>query len=62
MEAGRQFFASANSHLDFPRQKQTERVIRAMDNPRVSIFAHPRGRLIGQQEPYGAARVERNFA
>jgi DNA polymerase (family X) len=27
-------------------------MIRAMGNPRVSIIAHPTGRLIGQREPY----------
>jgi DNA polymerase (family 10) len=30
---------------------QTERVLRAMDNPHVSILAHPTGRLINQRAP-----------
>ena len=30
-------------------QKQTERVIRAMDNPNVNILAHPTARLIGKR-------------
>ncbi len=32
--------------------KQTERVLRAMDNPYFHIFAHPTGRLIGRREAY----------
>jgi DNA polymerase (family 10) len=39
-----------NSKL--PRQKQTERIIRAMDNPNFTILAHPSGRLINEREPY----------
>lgn len=31
---------------------QTERLLRALDNPNVTIVAHPTGRLIGQREPY----------
>lgn len=34
------------------REKQTERLIRAMDNPFVNIIAHPTGRLIGERPPY----------
>lgn len=33
-------------------KKQTERILRAMDNPYFNIFAHPTGRLINQREPY----------
>ena len=32
--------------------QQTERIIRAMDNPYFNILAHPTGRLINQREPY----------
>ncbi|MGB8330981.1 MAG: PHP domain-containing protein, partial [Polyangiales bacterium] len=41
-------------HVGFnlDRKKQTERVIRAMDNPHFSILAHPSGRLIGQRDAY----------
>lgn len=35
-----------------PREKQTERVIRAMDNPYFTIFSHPTGRMILKREPY----------
>jgi len=34
------------------RQKQTERILRAMDNPLFNILAHPSGRLINEREPY----------
>ncbi len=34
------------------RQKQTERIIRAMDNPFFNILAHPSGRLIKERAPY----------
>jgi DNA polymerase (family 10) len=33
-------------------EKQTERVLRAMDNRYFHIFGHPTGRLIGEREPY----------
>ncbi len=35
-----------------PRERQTERIIRAMDNPYFNILAHPSGRLINEREPY----------
>ena len=35
-----------------PKEKQTERVIRALDNPRVNIFGHPSGRLINERPAY----------
>ena len=38
--------------FDLPADKQTERIIRAMDNPRFDIFAHPTGRLINERAPY----------
>ncbi len=44
--------AAVHSHFDLPRESQTQRVIRAMQNSHVSILAHPTGRLIGQREPY----------
>jgi len=34
-----------------PRKQQTERLIRAMDNPWCNILAHPGGRLINSREP-----------
>jgi DNA polymerase (family 10) len=38
--------------FNLPRDKQTERIIRAMDNPYVHILAHPTGRLINERKPY----------
>jgi DNA polymerase (family 10) len=44
--------ASVHSFFDLPREAQTERVVRAMQNRHVSIVGHPTGRLIGEREPY----------
>jgi len=44
--------AAVHSFFDLPRQAQTDRVLRAMENRHVSILAHPTGRLIGVREPY----------
>jgi DNA polymerase (family 10) len=44
--------AAVHSYFDLPRQAQTDRVVQAMENRRVSILAHPTGRLIGVREPY----------
>ena len=44
--------AAIHSYFDLPREEQTARMIRAINNPRVSIIAHPTGRLIGEREPY----------
>jgi len=43
---------SVHSHFGLSREKQTERIIRAMDNPNFNILAHPTGRRIGQRPPY----------
>lgn len=41
-------------HTNFKlnREKQTERLIRAMDNPYCDIIAHPTGRIIGKRPGY----------
>jgi len=44
--------AAVHSYFDLSREAQTERVIKAMNNPYVSIIAHPTGRLIGQRDPF----------
>ena len=44
--------ASVHSFFDLPREAQTGRVVRAMQNRHVSIIGHPTGRLIGTREPY----------
>ncbi|UCE52359.1 MAG: DNA polymerase/3'-5' exonuclease PolX [Desulfobacterales bacterium] len=33
-------------------QKQTQRILRAMDHPHFTFLAHPTGRLINEREPY----------
>jgi DNA polymerase (family X) len=40
---------SIHYNLNLPREKQTERILRAMDNPCFNILAHPTGRLIGKR-------------
>lgn len=41
-----------HSHLDLSKQKQTERILRAMDNPYFNILAHPTGRRIHERSAY----------
>ncbi len=43
---------SVHSRFNLPREKQMERILRAMDNPYFNIFAHPSGRLINERDPY----------
>ncbi len=38
--------------FNLSRRKQTERIIRAMDNPYFNILAHPTGRLLNERDPY----------
>ena len=38
--------------FNLSREEQTERILRAMDNPYLNILAHPTGRLINEREPY----------
>lgn len=38
--------------FDLPKKKQTERILRAMDNRHCNILAHPTGRLINERDPY----------
>lgn len=44
--------ASVHAKFDLPADKQTERIMRAMDNRFVNIIAHPTGRLIGERQAY----------
>jgi DNA polymerase (family X) len=37
--------------FDLPRDRQTDRLLRAMDHPHFSILAHPSGRLIDERPP-----------
>ncbi|MFI4986937.1 MAG: DNA polymerase/3'-5' exonuclease PolX, partial [Alphaproteobacteria bacterium] len=49
---------AVHSHFELSAMRQTERIIRAMDNRNLAIAAHPTGRLIGAREPY-AVDMER---
>jgi DNA polymerase (family 10) len=44
--------ASVHAKFNLDADAQTDRIIRAMDNPHVSIIGHPTGRLIGERRPY----------
>ena len=43
---------TVHSHFNLSLEKQTERILRAMDRPYFSMLAHPTGRKINQREPY----------
>ncbi len=43
---------AVHSHFDLSAKRQTERILRAMDNARFHVLAHPTGRLVGGREPY----------
>ncbi len=43
---------AVHSSFDLSVEKQTERIIRAMDNPCFNILAHPVGRLINKRQAY----------
>ncbi|BCX81882.1 DNA polymerase [Methylomarinovum caldicuralii] len=43
---------SVHYQFNLSKPKQTERILRAMDNPYFNILAHPTGRLINKRRPY----------
>ncbi|MFH0953978.1 MAG: DNA polymerase/3'-5' exonuclease PolX [Verrucomicrobiota bacterium] len=43
---------SVHSQFKLPADKQTERILRAMDKPYATILGHPTGRLLLEREPY----------
>lgn len=49
---------SVHHKLGLSEKKQTERVLKALENPNVNILAHPTGRMIGEREPF-AIDIER---
>lgn len=53
--------ASVHYGQQQPREQITDRILGALENPHVSIIAHPTGRLIGRREPY-AVDLETVFA
>ncbi|MEF8794571.1 DNA polymerase/3'-5' exonuclease PolX [Thiohalorhabdus sp.] len=42
---------SVHYQLDLPRSQQTERILKAMDNPYCSLLGHATGRQINEREP-----------
>ena len=45
--------ASIHSHFQLPPEEQTQRLIRAIENPYCSILGHPTGRILLEREGYG---------
>ncbi len=43
---------SIHSEFDLPGRQQTERILRAMDNPHFDILAHPTGRILGKRPAF----------
>lgn len=43
---------SVHSKFNLPREQQTERILKAMDNPMFTILGHPTGRLLNTRKPY----------
>jgi len=43
---------AVHTQFGLSEAKQTARVLRALERPRVSILAHPFGRLLGERAPY----------
>jgi DNA polymerase (family X) len=44
--------ASVHTHLAQSREEMTQRIVRAIENPYVSILGHPTGRLLLRREPF----------
>ncbi len=43
---------AVHSKFNLSREKQTARILRALERPHFTILAHPSGRLIPEREPY----------
>ena len=43
---------AVHSHFTLSRDRQTDRILRAMDHPYFTLLAHPTGRMILEREPY----------
>jgi DNA polymerase (family 10) len=46
--------ASVHTSFNIGEEAQTERIVRAMNNPYVRTIGHPTGRLLNRREPYAA--------
>jgi DNA polymerase (family 10) len=45
-------YGAVHYNFALSREAQTDRIIRAMDNPYLSILAHPTGRIINRRRPF----------
>jgi DNA polymerase (family 10) len=43
---------AVHSHFNLTRAEQTQRIVRAMENPHADILFHPTGRKLGRRPPY----------
>lgn len=46
--------ASVHSSFNMTKEKMTERILKALENPYIRVLGHPTGRLIGKRESYEA--------
>ncbi len=44
--------AGVHSQMKMPKEKMTQRIIRAMENPNVDVISHPTGRILKQRDEY----------
>jgi DNA polymerase (family 10) len=44
--------AGVHSRFKMPREKMTERIIKAMKNPNIDIISHPTGRILKKRDEY----------
>jgi DNA polymerase (family 10) len=44
--------ASVHTAFNLPEKEQTDRMVRAINNPHVRTIAHPTGRILNRREPY----------
>ncbi|GFP24318.1 DNA polymerase (family X), partial [Candidatus Hakubella thermalkaliphila] len=44
--------AGIHHQMKMPKEKMTERIIKAMENPNVDIISHPFGRILKQRDEY----------
>jgi DNA polymerase (family X) len=43
---------AVHTHFELDRAAQTQRILRALEHPRVHALVHPTGRLLGRRDPY----------
>jgi DNA polymerase (family X) len=50
--------ASVHSHFNLPQAEMTSRMVRAVQNPFVTMLGHPTGRLLLSREPYAVDMLQ----